>query len=995
MSKATPSMSQHLKELEADNARLRAQLDHFLSGSSGDRVGHSQNANNALLLSQVLDASCSAYVNWDPEKGEVHYSDSTWTMLGYKEGEFSNTAENAFGLLHPEDKDRIYAIFLSCLSSGCGYDTECRVIDAAGHPRWIRVQTKVFAKDEQGRAKQMVGAITDIDDLKVLQQETKLKSQRASWLNRVSSQLFEKGEAVSIRWALSELAQVLSANRAYLRLINSNTQNFDLVAEWSESGLSSIPDLLDKDEELLMQKSIRQLLRPGEVFLSRTSDINIAAVRKVRRKLSSNVQCGMPLFFRERLQGCLVVNSAADEVWGGDEVNLIGEFAHLVSLVFYRQSMAAELKNSQERFSIAMDATQDGLWDINLRDGSFFVSRAYFGMLGYAENELIEDWDDYYRIIHPADKDRIAKATSEFVASDAEALMLEYRMQHKNGGSVWVMSRGKKLDYDEQGNAGRMVGVHTDITEFKHALAKLDEARLEAKAASLAKSEFLARMSHEIRTPMNAILGMSHLALGTDLSKQQLSYLEHIDDAAKSLLSIIDDILDFAKIEAGKLELEDQEFDLSDLFSRLSNLMAIHAGQKSMDFVFDVSPEVPFAVIGDSTRLSQVFINLLSNAIKFTSEGGVYVSVNTEVNGEVNGINLQIEIRDTGVGIGTEKIASLFDPFSQADGSVTRRFGGTGLGLTICKHLVELMNGKIDVHSEVGSGSVFRFSVPLQLQQEWDDALAFDKKQLNGYGCIALISGCEASLRAFENLVNRYGGRTRAFTSAQAYLDWLKRDETTTEQLGFTAIDARDINTRTFSKCKYTTREIFPSANVGLLLGGHDQGFEETVADESWVCSISRPMTPAKFKQFVIGSETIARPQTVDDVGLDALNGMHVLLAEDNLVNQKVAEGILRKKQIEVTIANNGREALECVQESVEGYFDLVLMDMEMPEMDGYEATKRIRADLKHSTIPIVAMTAHAMKGDREKCIAAGMNEYLTKPIAPMDLYELLLTFRN
>jgi two-component system, sensor histidine kinase and response regulator len=995
MSKATPSVLQRLEVLEAENTRLRAQCDRLSVGSSEACADHHLNINNALLLSQVLEASGSAYVNWDPEKDEVHYSDSVWSMLGYQKGEFSNTPENSFGLLHPEDRDSIHALFLKCLSTGRGYDAECRVIDADGHPRWIRVQTKVFAKDEQGRAKQMVGAITDIDDLKVLQQEAKLQSQRANWLNRVSSQLFEKGDLTAINWALSELAPLLSANRIYLRLINNKTQKYDLIAEWRELGLSSITDVLDKDEELLMQKSIRKLLNADKIFLSKTNDIDIPGAQRVRRKLCSNVQCGVPLFFRERLQGCLIVTSSGDEVWDGNEVNLVREFAHLVSLVFYRQAMEKELKISQERFSIAMEATQDGLWDINLRDNSIFVSRAYFGMLGYEENELKEDWSDYFRIIHPADKERIAKSIRDFVESDEEALMLEYRMQHKNGSSVWVMSRGKKLDYNERGEAGRVVGVHTDITEFKHALAKLDEARLEAKSASLAKSEFLARMSHEIRTPMNAILGMSHLALDTELSEQQLSYLEHIDDAAKSLLSIIDDILDFAKIEAGKLEIEDQAFDLSELLSRLSNLMAIRAEQKNINLVFDVSPEVPLAVIGDSTRVSQIFINLLSNAIKFTAEGGVYVSVNVDLDSRANSCSLQVKIRDTGVGIGSEKIETLFDPFSQADGSVTRRFGGTGLGLTICKHLIELMNGEVNVQSEVGSGSVFRFSVPLQLQRGWAHTLDFEKKQLIEYGCIGVISACDASVRAFENLVRRYGGRTRAFSSAESYLSWLKRNASTSDGLGFVVFDARDINARMFSNCKYTTREVFPGAKIGLLLGSHDQGFEDAVADETWVCSILRPMTLEKFKQVVIGSEAVAKPKAVDDIGLGALNGMHVLLAEDNLVNQKVAEGILRKKQIKVTIANNGREALQYVQESVEGHFDLVLMDMEMPEMDGYEATKQIRADLRHSTIPIVAMTAHAMKGDREKCLAAGMNEYLTKPIAPMDLYRLLLAFRD
>lgn len=982
--------SERLEALEAENQRLKAQLS-----SVGTRTDNPFRNNDAQLLSRVLEASSCAYIYWDSEKEEVHYSDTVWTMLGYKAGEYVNTPESTFALLLPEEQKRVRALFSKSIQSGVGYDTETQISDSSGIPRWIRIQTKIFSWEESGRAKHMVGAISSIDDLKTLQQATEAQSVRVKWLNRISSELFEKGNLSSIRWGLSEIAELLSGNRAYLRLVNKRTGNYDLVAEWADSELSSISVLLNDDEEVLMQKSIRRLLKSEGVYMSRTRDLELPIVKNIREKLGAKAQCGIPLFFRNQLQGCLVITSDEDVDWNTEDINLVGEFAHLISLVFYRQQMAAELSETQERFRYAMEATEDGLWDVNLIDGSIFVSRAYFGMLGYEEGELNEDWDDYYRLLHPDDFRRVKSSISNFFRNDEKNLLLEYRMVHKNGDAVWVLSRGRRIEYDKDGSARRVVGVHSNVTEFKLALARLDDARMAARSANVAKSEFLARMSHEIRTPMNAILGMSHLALGTELTSMQHDYLNHIDDAARSLLSIIDDILDFSKIEAGKLELEAQALDLSEFVSRLANLTAIKATQKDISLVFDVDPMLPLAVITDETRLSQVFINLISNAIKFTEKGGVCVQLSGDVNLNKTHVNIKVEVLDTGVGIAADSLQSLFDPFSQADGSVTRRFGGTGLGLTICKNLIEMMDGAITVSSEVGVGSRFVVELSLELQSKWRDLEASDGRLIDPESTVVLICADHLQVRAVNHFTKRYGGGFVTFENVEKYLLWLHEKDLSDTRLSYLLMDSRYVSVSEFSECKYASRRYSSDVTVGLVQQIHDASYSDVVSDEAWVHSLSYPLTLETFSTFVGREKKASTPQLGNDSTLDALRGMNVLLAEDNLVNQKVAEGLLKKKRVSVTVVNNGLEALEMINKHEVGFFDLILMDMEMPEMDGYQATKKIRGGGHHQSVPIVAMTAHAMKGDREKCLDAGMDEYLTKPIKPMDLYHLLLAFRN
>ncbi|MFC5454452.1 PAS domain-containing hybrid sensor histidine kinase/response regulator [Prosthecobacter fluviatilis] len=513
-----------------------------------------------------------------------------------------------------------------------------------------------------------------------------------------------------------------------------------------------------------------------------------------------------------------------------------------------------ELAESEERFALAVRGTNDGIWDWDIRTGKVFFSPPWKSMIGYEDDELENVFATFESHLHPDDHDRVMATLNDYLAGRIPRYAVEFRFRHKDGSWRWILARGRALR-DEQGTPYRMAGSHTDVTERKHDEEELRKARRDAESANSAKSAFLANMSHEIRTPMNGVIGMSELLLGTELNETQREYLEMLKLSADSLLELLNDILDFSKIEAGKMELDAHEFDLGEVVTEITQAMGIRAFQKRLVFLHHISPEVPTRLIGDDGRLRQILVNLIGNAIKFTHKGGVTIDVSMESE-TADMVTLHFKISDTGIGIAPEMRESIFEAFTQAETSTSRRYGGTGLGLAICHDLVALMHGRIWVESQPGAGSTFHFTA------------------------------------AF--------GRTS-----------------------------------------------------GISI---------------------RPRSPR------------IRPV------LAAQSTMKVLIVEDGHVSQLVGARMLEKRGHTVTLASNGREAIDlCARET----FDAVLMDVHMPGITGYEATARIRqaeqASGRH--VPIIAMTANAMKGDREKCLAAGMDDYIAKPLRSAELFQVVEQF--
>ncbi len=543
--------------------------------------------------------------------------------------------------------------------------------------------------------------------------------------------------------------------------------------------------------------------------------------------------------------------------------------------------------------------------------------------------------------------------------------------------------------------------------ELRSANERANELADESEAASRAKSEFLANMSHEIRTPMNAVIGMVHLALKTGLTPVQEDYLRKIDRSARSLLGIIDDILDFSKVEAGKLTLEAVEFDLDEVLENLAAVASVRAGEKGLELLIDVAPDVPGKLIGDPLRLGQVLTNLTGNAIKFTDRGEVRVAVRSGEQASGKRVEVHFTIRDTGIGMTPAQLESLFDPFTQADASTTRRFGGTGLGLSITRRLVELMGGDIRVESEPGRGSDFSFSVLLEPAARSDPSAILPHPGLTGRR-VLVVDDNRSSLEVLGNALRSMGLSVDLAESGREALDLLKAAPDREPRPAPCELVILDWRMPVMSGPEVLDRiaddsGIEPKPKAVLLKAcGRERDWDRDRAParaggRMQVVVLTKPVGGKALRRTVLkafgledhahagGPARKQKERGFED--LAPIRGARVLLVEDDELNQQVAGGIIEEAGLEVVTAANGREAVELVRNS---RFDAVLMDVRMPEMDGFEACRLIREDGRFAGLPVIAMTAHAMNEDRERCLAAGMNGHISKPIDPGELYEVL-----
>jgi PAS domain S-box-containing protein len=584
----------------------------------------------------------------------------------------------------------------------------------------------------------------------------------------------------------------------------------------------------------------------------------------------------------------------------------------------------------------------------------------------------------WLEIVHPADRSRMA-ALWKAAIDAGTPFDAEFRLRSRSGDYRWFKSLGGPLR-DGNGQVTRWIGTCTDIDDQKRneealesAVARrtleLAEARDRAESATRAKTQFLAAMSHEIRTPMNGVIGMANIMLDTNLTSQQRCYMDTIRSSGEALLTVINDVLDLSKIEAGRLELERTPFDLSTLIEEALELVAPQAAAKSLKLLCQVDDSIPFDLVGDPVRLRQIVLNLLSNAVKFTAEGSVSLIVSREAN-QNQLTMLRFAIRDTGIGLTQKQQEGLFQAFQQADLSTNRRFGGTGLGLSISKRLVEMMGGSIGVHSQMGEGSIFWFNVCLETAPAFSNLECFALKH------IALVSNHPTQTPTLCSHLEAVGLRVSNYARIP--------------QLDHTHFDLLVVDSAAVPNASDAVQLCANSKVPVLILGATadfgcpaPQGLEKAV----FLSKPVRRLPLLRALQSVLEGKTPAELDAAPN-SLSSNRHASVLLAEDNKINQLVARILLERMGCHVDIAENGVDACNALQHQS---YDVVLMDCQMPIMSGFEATQRIRSfETSGRRTPIIALTAGVLKEERDRCYASGMDDFLSKPISAKNLEAAL-----
>jgi two-component system, sensor histidine kinase and response regulator len=702
-------------------------------------------------------------------------------------------------------------------------------------------------------------------------------------------------------------------------------------------------------------------------------------------------------------------------VRGHDEIaSLAGTINAMASRI---QERTAKLRSTKDQLDTYIQTVQTTLLALDLRGCVTLLNRSGRNLLGSAEGEEDptwpgEDWIQHW--VAEADRPRVRHWLLQAAAGQLPpAGQLDY--------AVRTRSRGERLFHWHlsllEGPDGEVTGLLSsgeDITDRQAQAAALEQARRDAELANAAKSDFLSRMSHELRTPMNAIIGMTHLALRTDLDRRQRDYLQKISGAGQNLLEIINDILDFSKIEAGKLQLEQADFQLDSVLADVANLVADRVFANGVELLFSVEDEVPSSLNGDPLRLTQVLLNLLSNAAKFTERGEIILRV-SRLEQRQHQVVLQFAVQDTGIGMSPEQTSRLFQMFSQAESSTTRRYGGTGLGLSICQRLLTLMGGSIRVDSRLGEGSCFTAVVPFARGQDGPNRVL--PAALNGLRVLVVDDNLLAR-EVMQGLLAPMHLRCDLVAGGEEALARVRSAGQDGDPYGLLLLDWRlgvGLDGLAVAQRVRSDPQL-PQPRIVMVTAF---GFEEALQQAPpglLDASLSKPVCPSELVDTLanlFGVSATApglQSQPAGDhhraLAVEAdfwrLQGLRVLVVEDNLINQQIVEELLQIAGVVVSKAANGVEALAWLEARSEGAAsspsrgepqlpcDLVLLDLNMPEMDGWECAQRIRSDPRWCHLPLLAMTAHAMQQERDRCLALGMQDHITKPIDPQLLYGRL-----
>ncbi len=873
------------------------------------------------------------------QSGEAYINEKWAQILGCTREELNPvTMETWLGRLHPEDSEQLRGMMEKHVDgSRPDYELEYRMKCRDGSWIWVQGKGKVISWTDDGRPLWSFGTHVDITERK-----------------STENALRENEEKLHSYFEFAPYGIFVADNKG--RYISVNRQACAIT------GYSRAE---------LQQKNMAELICPEDLE---------SALEHFTAAVQHGTSSGDMRFVRK---------DGEVRYWSVIAVKLEGEeFLGFVEDITEKVQARQELQQSEEKFRQLAENMGEVFW-LRSADNTemHYISPAYETIFGKSCQSLYENPQDFIDAVVDQDNGEVLEKFQRYVQG-LENFDASYRILRPDGEVRWIHARAFPV-LDSSGEVVRHTGIAVDISDLKKAEEQSRAAKEQAESASKAKSEFLANMSHEIRTPMNAVIGLCQLLLQTALDDQQRDYLVKIHNSSRMLLGIINDILDYSKIEAGKLELEQQTFHLDELLEQMKTLFGPAAGDKGLEIFFQVFPDVPRALVGDSLRLGQVFTNLIGNAIKFTEEGQIEVRI-LRLGGDDQHCRLRFEVQDTGIGMDDAQLDRLFQAFSQADASTTRKYGGTGLGLVISWKLLEQMGGTLEVDSVCRQGSTFSFELSLPVSGQ--EAARLGRPEAIERGMRFLVVDDHATARkVLRNILTSWDiqvveeqsgqGAVDAVLSAEQegapfdviLMDWkmpgsldgvqaIERLRQLREERVLQASPARE-----FIISSYRRDELPDSARFSTFLG--------------------KPVTASSLYDALVevtGGVPLSRQET-PEMPLPSFSDASILLAEDNQINQDVARRLLEQTGARVTVAHNGAEAVELVQEQT---FDLVLMDLQMPVMDGFEATRRIRR--MAPDLPVIALSAAVMDSDRQLAKEAGVYEHLAKPIDSKELYRTL-----
>ncbi len=885
-------------------------------------------------LEYALESAKLGTWDFDTTVNKIYLGKRAEEMIGYSHGEFDGSFEMRERYMHPDDLEVFYARVEEAFSTGGDYFNFYRIVNSDSSITFI--YERGFAKtDSQGKVISASGVMMDVTEIEKSKEQLNI---------------------LKVAVEQSPISVVITDTTGKIQFVN---EMFTKITEYSRvDAIGAKTSILKSGvHDNKFYKGIWDTISSGKVW--------------------SGEICN------KKKSGELFWEEAAISPVMNDKKQITNYVALKIDIT-QRKKFEEELKLAKKTAELIVDSLPNPTSVTIMKTGE--VLRLNHSICDFHRMDL----DDLSKI----------KASEWYVSPEVRELLIdeignsgaiinrEIQLRRVGTGEIRnTMASFIPIQYDKFES---LVGTFIDITELKNIQEALAAAKEEAEAATIAKSQFLATMSHEIRTPMNAIIGLSHLALQTELNKKQFDYFQKISKSAHALLGIIDDILDFSKIEAGKLAIENVEFDLYQVLETVTALNAQKAFDKGIEFIYNISQEVPVILFGDPLRIGQILTNFSSNAIKFTNDGEVFIYIETIEKNNAEVI-LKFTVSDTGIGLTEEQIQRLFQPFQQADTSTTRKYGGTGLGLTICQRLANLMGGNVGVVSTFGEGSSFyftaKFTIPENINYSFDN-LSEEFNDLNALICDDNIT----TQTVIGHMLEQYNFNVKQISEGSKVIHELKNNESKCDLL---IIDLKMTNKDGLKIITQIKNEKLPVDKIILLV---PYGINEEQLNISKINIdgiIHKPVSPSIlynkvleiFGKEVMFSTRIEKGKKYHGK-LSRIKGASILLVEDNEINQEIAIELIGKHGITVDVAYNGEEALEIISSSgIPSNYDMVLMDLQMPVMDGFTATREIRKNEDYNDLPIVAMTADAMVGIKEKCINAGMQDYITKPIDPDEVF--------